>query len=110
MAIPPPAVCDAEYHVGLVPYDFSDSVAAANTAKLNGALNAMWTDGSFPFASGGAGPILRPIVAAAKEFYFKGTIKTSRKIGGGLIGSMLSRGFSTTSSSYQFANLHPYPN
>src|SRR5204863_485522 len=82
----------------------------ANTAKLNGALNGMWTGGSFPFASGGAGPILRPIVAAAKEFYFKGTIKTSRKIGGALIGSMLSRGFSTTSSSYQFPNLHPYPN
>jgi hypothetical protein len=75
---------DAEADIGLVAE--SPSAAAANTARLSAALNAQWSGGRFKFANGQNGPILNPIRASAKEFFFAGTIETSARIGGALLG------------------------
>lgn len=77
---------DAEADIGLVAYDDSDAVAAQNTSLLNAALDAMWRSGSFAFQTGPAGPILKPIFFDGKEFFFKGTIKGNKRIGGALHG------------------------
>jgi hypothetical protein len=75
---------DAESDIGLVAK--SPSAAATNTERLNAALDAQWSGGKFHFVDGHVGPILDPIRAAATEFFFQGSIKTSRRVGGALYG------------------------
>jgi hypothetical protein len=75
---------DAELDIGLVAK--SPAAAATNTERLNAALDAQWSGGKFHFVDGHIGPILDPIRASAKEFFFKGPIKTSRRVGGALYG------------------------
>jgi hypothetical protein len=76
---------DAEYHIGLVANDAREAVAAANTARLNAALEATTAHGSFDFARGPRGPVLLPIVFAAKTFYFKGELKSAVRVGSGAL-------------------------
>jgi hypothetical protein len=78
---------DAEDDIGLVAEDASPVVAARNTKLLSAAFAAQWKGGQFRFRDGKTGPILRPITAAGKEFYFAGTIQTAAKAGGLLIGA-----------------------
>jgi len=80
-------VYNAETQIGLVPNDTNSTVAAANTTKLSNALKAQWTGGSFTFADGTVGPVLKPIWLPPKAFFFKGTIETSDRMGGALIGA-----------------------
>jgi hypothetical protein len=87
----------AERHIGLVPENPTSNVAAANQAKLNAALAAQWAGGNFRIVGGTSGPILRPISFPAREYYFEGPIKTSKKMGGGMFGSMRCRGYSLAS-------------
>lgn len=82
----PPLAYDAEYDIGLVSDNSTDSVAAANTTKLNAALAAQYRTASFAFAHSPPGPVVRPIRFPAKAFYFKGPIITSTRIGGALFG------------------------
>ena len=77
---------DAESDIGLVANDATQSVAEDNTEKLSDALQAQWRGGSFTFVNGTTGPVLKPIVCGAKQFYFYGPIKTSNRVGGQLIG------------------------
>src|SRR4051812_22304188 len=85
---------DAEADIGLIPG--SQPAAKANTARLTAALEAEWPGGKFKFVNGQAGPVLYPIRAAGKEFFFAGTIKTGRHVGGTLLG-MAGRVWPTTS-------------
>lgn len=78
---------DAESDIGLVANDATQAVAEANTEKLSNALNAQWEGGSFTFADGTVGPVLKPIRCAAKQFYFKGTILGSIRAGCNLQGA-----------------------
>src|SRR3954470_24537793 len=78
---------DAENNIGLVANNPAPNIASRNTALLNAALDAQWAGGKFKFANGQVGPILYPIQCAAKQFFFAGTIQTSRRIGGVLIGA-----------------------
>src|SRR5262249_2145697 len=50
------------------------------------------------FASGQVGAVLYPIRAAGKEFFFAGTIKTGRHVGGALLG-LAGRSWPTASGS-----------
>lgn len=75
---------DAESDIGLVAK--SPAAAATNTERLNAALDAQWSGGKFRFVDGHVGPILDPIRAAGTEFFFQGSIKTSRRVGGALYG------------------------
>lgn len=88
---------DAEADIGLVPE--SVTAAVANRERLNDALNAQWRGGQFKFANGSIGPVLHPIRAAAKEFFFAGTIETPVRIGGALRG-FGSRGYPIVSAHY----------
>ena len=78
---------DAEADLGLIAENDSPAVAARNTQLLNAALDAQWSGGKFRFTNNTAGPILYPIQASAKEFFFAGTIQTSKRLGGSLTGS-----------------------
>jgi hypothetical protein len=89
---------DAEAQIGLVPNNASPGVAAANTARLNLALSAMWSGGKYFFIDRPAGPVLLPIGFSGKAFYFKGTIITSARIGGSLIGT--GRGYEMSEVGY----------
>ena len=81
------ATFDAERDLGLVANNPAPNVAARNTALLSAALDAQWEGGKFKFADGHVGPILYPIQCAAKQFFFAGTITTSKRIGGILYGA-----------------------
>jgi hypothetical protein len=76
---------DLERDIGVVPG--STSAATANRTKLTNALNAMWAGGSFTFANGTVGPVLKPIRAKGGTFYFNGTIETAIRTGGALHGA-----------------------
>jgi hypothetical protein len=89
---------DAEAHIGLVANDPSPTVAAANTKTLSEALNAMWAGGKFRFRDGSVGPLLKAIKCAGKAFFFKGTIETSPRIGGTLLG--MGRGMEMSEAAY----------
>jgi hypothetical protein len=78
---------NAELQIGLVADNASESIATANTVRLTHALNAMWAGGIFTFADGSTGPVLKQIRFPAKSFFFKGTIETSARIGGALVGA-----------------------
>src|SRR5438045_898487 len=65
---------DAEADIGLVAQ--SQAAAKANAERLSAALEAQWPGGQFKFANGKVGPVLYPIRAAGKEFFFAGTIKS----------------------------------
>lgn len=88
---------DAETDIGLVAE--SQAAAKANTDRLSAALDAQWSGGKFRFANGRTGPVLYPIRASAREFFFAGTIETSIRIGGALSG-FGSRGYPMTSGHY----------
>jgi len=75
---------DAEADIGLVAE--SPAAAASNTQRLSAALEAQWSGGKFHFATGQIGPVLDPIRASAKEFFFAGTIETSKRVGGCVLG------------------------
>jgi len=79
--------------------DSSPAAARANTERLSAALNAQWSGGKFRFPRRPAGPILYPIRCAAKEFYFAGTIETSNRVGGVLLGGG-GRSYHVTSDHY----------
>ncbi len=91
---------DAETDIGLVAGDPAPAIAKTNTEKLTAALNAQWAGGKFKFKDGTTGPVLKPIHCAAKEFFFAGTIKTSAKIGGALVG-FGSRPYAMTEGGYR---------
>lgn len=76
---------DAESDIGLVAGD--TKAADENTRRLNAALDAMWCGGKFSFGDGRVAPVLQPIEAAGKTFYFRGTIQTNIRIGGVLRGA-----------------------
>jgi hypothetical protein len=88
---------DAEADIGLVAE--SQAAAETNTKRLSAALNAQWSGGKFKFVNGQVGPILYPIRAAAREFFVAGTIESSNRIGGALLG-FGSRGYPMTSGHY----------
>jgi hypothetical protein len=88
---------DAEFDIGLVAEN--PAAAQANTERLTAALEAQWSGGAFKFKAGRLGPVLFPIRASAKEFFFAGTIETSTRIGGALYG-FGSRGYAMTSGHY----------
>jgi hypothetical protein len=81
------AAFDAEADIGLVANNPAPNIAARNTALLTAALEAQWSGGKFKFVDGRIGPILYPIQCAAKQFFFAGTIQTSKRIGGVLYGA-----------------------
>ncbi len=87
---------DAENHIGLVADNNNPTVATANTTKLNAALEACWLGGSFTFADGTTGPLLKPIRFAGKEFFFNGTIKTNKRVGCGTLIGTGGRGYPIT--------------
>jgi hypothetical protein len=89
---------DAELHLGIVANDSTDATAAANTVKLSGALNAMWLGGTFTFADGTVGPILKPITFAGKGYHFKNTIPTSTRIGTQIYG--VGKGYEASIAAY----------
>ncbi len=91
---------DVETDIGLVAGDVTPEVAKANTERLNAALAAQWAGGKFKFKDGTVGPVLKPIHCAAKEFFFAGTIQTSTKIGGALVG-FGSRPYAMTEGGYK---------
>ena len=80
-------VYDAETDIGLVANDATQGTAEDNTEKLSDALQAQWRGGSFTFVNGTTGPVLKPIVCQAKQFFFYGPIKTSNRVGGALFGT-----------------------
>lgn len=71
---------DAEFHLGLVADDDTQSVAEANTTKLNAALAACHAGGSFDFP-GTDGPVLYSIRFSGKHFFFYGAIRTPARNG-----------------------------
>jgi hypothetical protein len=77
---------DLERHIGLVAGNTSPEVAKRNCERLNAALDAAHLGGKFRFADGATGPVLYPIQAAGKTFYFAGQIQTGRKLGGEILG------------------------
>lgn len=83
----PPVMYDAEYHIGLVPWENTALVREANTEILNSALDNMHYNGNFEFAHGEPGPVLYSINCPGKTYYFKPPIKTGTKIGGSIFGT-----------------------
>lgn len=75
---------DLEADIGVIPWNADYHVD--NKIKLNAALDAMCNSGSFTFANGTVGQVLKPITCAGKTFYFQKGLKTSLKAGGQLIG------------------------
>lgn len=77
---------DAEDDIGLVAENPAIEVAVRNTQLLSAALEAQHALGAFQFRDGKTGPVLHPITASGREFYFAGTITTSKRTGGALAG------------------------
>jgi hypothetical protein len=77
---------DLEKHLGVVAFDRSPEVTKRNCELLNAAMDAMHPAGKFRFVDGSVGPLLFPIQAAGKTFYFTGRLQTGRKLGGAILG------------------------
>lgn len=93
---------DAEADIGLVANNPEPAVASRNTELLSAALEAQWAGGKFKFAHAPVGPVLYPISCSAKQFFFAGTINTSKRIGGSLFGGG-GRAYIMMEGEYSFA-------
>lgn len=78
---------DAEYHIGLVPWDDTLSARTTNTTLLTAALQEMWYGGNFAFANGDPGPLLYPIIFPGSTYYFLPPVLTGTRIGGAIFGT-----------------------
>lgn len=79
---------DAEYHIGLIADSTNAAIVRQNVTRWNAANEAMHTNGNFAFPHGiTAGPVLKPIRFAAKEFFTAGTVIFPPRAGGAVYGA-----------------------
>ncbi len=78
---------DGEYHLGLEETGHDEVIATSNVVALNTALNEQRSGGSFDYIRGSAGPVLKHVNLAAKEFaILSQPIYTAHRTGGGFTG------------------------